>query len=71
MFGRILAPINDALQSFTLAGRGRRDEFWHKAELKTEVTPALEHTNYFDDGLFKNKQPALPPTGVMHCKDDK
>lgn len=69
-FGTALAPLADALHSITLSGRGRRDDFWHKAKLNTPVPTPLEHTNYFEDGLFKGAQPAVTPTGVMHAKDD-
>ena len=54
-----------------LGGRPRDNNFWTVAGYSERVPAPLEHTNYFEDGLFKATPPSPAPTGVFHAADDK
>jgi hypothetical protein len=71
-FSAILGSLANKFHAVTFGSNRPRDHtMWDVSGYNTDVPLPLEHTSYFNDGLFK-AVPATPaPTGVYHAADDK
>ncbi len=71
-FSGLLGTLANAWHTLSFGStRPRTDHFWDVSRYSEPVPAPLEHTSYFEDGLFKTVAASPAPTGVMHAADDK